>query len=227
MEGLKERERRILLYMKDQIKAKGYPPTVREICQELHIKSTSTTHKDIANLEKKGYIRKDPSKPRALMIMDPDSLPESPGSTVTNTGPGGITVPMARENAQVVDIPIVGRIAAGTPILADQNVEDAFPVPARYVSKGTHFMLNVRGDSMIEAGIHDGDLILVEQQSVARNGDIVVAMVNGMESEATVKTFYKESDHIRLQPENAAMEPIRVKDVTILGKVRGVFRYFN
>lgn len=227
MEGLKERERRILLYMKDQIKAKGYPPTVREICQELHIKSTSTTHKDIANLEKKGYIRKDPSKPRALMIMDPDSLPESPGSTVTNTGPGGITVPMARENAQVVDIPIVGRIAAGTPILADQNVEDTFPVPARFVSKGTHFMLNVRGDSMIEAGIHDGDLILVEQQSVARNGDIVVAMVNGMESEATVKTFYKESDHIRLQPENAAMEPIRVKDVTILGKVRGVFRYFN
>lgn len=227
MEGLKERERRILLYMKDQIKAKGYPPTVREICQELHIKSTSTTHKDIANLEKKGYIRKDPSKPRALMIMDPDSLPEGPGSAVTNTGPAGITLPIARENPQVVDIPVVGRIAAGTPILADQNVEDTFPVPARYVSKGVHFMLNVRGDSMIEAGIHDGDLILVEQQNVARNGDIVVAMVNGMESEATVKTFYKESDHIRLQPENAAMEPIRVKDVTILGKVRGVFRYFN
>ena len=227
MEGLKERERRILLYMKDQIKAKGYPPTVREICQELHIKSTSTTHKDIANLEKKGYIRKDPSKPRALMIMDPDSLPESPSSTISTTGPAGITLPMARENAQVVDIPVVGRIAAGTPILADQNVEDTFPVPARYVSKGVHFMLNVRGDSMIEAGIHDGDLILVEQQNVARNGDIVVAMVNGMESEATVKTFYKEHDHIRLQPENAAMEPIRVKDVTILGKVRGVFRYFN
>ena len=227
MEGLKERERKILLYMKDQIKAKGYPPTVREICQELHIKSTSTTHKDIANLEKKGYIRKDPSKPRALMIMDPDSLPESPSSTISTTGPAGITLPMARENAQVVDIPVVGRIAAGTPILADQNVEDTFPVPARYVSKGVHFMLNVRGDSMIEAGIHDGDLILVEQQNVARNGDIVVAMVNGMESEATVKTFYKESDHIRLQPENSTMEPIRVKDVTILGKVRGVFRYFN
>lgn len=227
MEGLKERERRILLYMKDQIKAKGYPPTVREICQELHIKSTSTTHKDIANLEKKGYIRKDPSKPRALMIMDPDSLPESPSSTISTTGPAGITLPMARENAQVVDIPVVGRIAAGTPILADQNVEDTFPVPARYVSKGVHFMLNVRGDSMIEAGIHDGDLILVEQQNVARNGDIVVAMVNGMESEATVKTFYKEHDHIRLQPENHTMEPIRVKDVTILGKVRGVFRYFN
>lgn len=227
MEGLKERERRILLYMKDQIKEKGYPPTVREICQELHIKSTSTTHKDIANLEKKGYIRKDPSKPRALMIMDPDSLPESPSSTISTTGPAGITLPMARENAQVVDIPVVGRIAAGTPILADQNVEDTFPVPARYVSKGVHFMLNVRGDSMIEAGIHDGDLILVEQQNVARNGDIVVAMVNGMESEATVKTFYKESDHIRLQPENSTMEPIRVKDVTILGKVRGVFRYFN
>lgn len=227
MEGLKERERRILLYMKDQIRAKGYPPTVREICQELHIKSTSTTHKDIANLEKKGYIRKDPSKPRALMIMDPDSLPGNPASAVTNTGSADITLPVARENAQVVDIPVVGRIAAGTPILADQNVEDTFPVPARYVSKGTHFMLNVRGDSMIEAGIHDGDLILVEQQNVAHNGDIVVAMVNGMESEATVKTFYKESDHIRLQPQNSTMEPIRVKDVTILGKVRGVFRYFN
>lgn len=227
MEGLKERERRILLYMKDQIKAKGYPPTVREICQELHIKSTSTTHKDIANLEKKGFIRKDPSKPRALMIMDPDALPESPTSAFGTTGGAGITLPVARENTQVIDIPVVGRIAAGTPILADQNVEDTFPVPSRYVSKGIHFMLNVRGDSMIEAGIHDGDLILVEQQHVAKNGDIVVAMVNGMESEATVKTFYKEQDHIRLQPENSAMEPIRVKDVTILGKVRGVFRYFN
>ena len=227
MEGLKERERRILLYMKDQIKAKGYPPTVREICEELHIKSTSTTHKDIANLEKKGFIRKDPSKPRALMIMDPDALPDGPFSTVSTTNGAGITLPVARENAQVVDIPVVGRIAAGTPILADQNVEDTFPVPARYVNKGIHFMLNVRGDSMIEAGIHDGDLILVEQQNVAKNGDIVVAMVNGMESEATVKTFYKEPDHIRLQPENSGMEPIRVKDVTILGKVRGVFRYFN
>ena len=217
----------ILQYIYDTVENRGFPPTVREICQELHIKSTSTTHKDIANLEKKGYIRKDPSKPRALMIMDPDSLPESPSSTISTTGPAGITLPMARENAQVVDIPVVGRIAAGTPILADQNVEDTFPVPARYVSKGVHFMLNVRGDSMIEAGIHDGDLILVEQQNVARNGDIVVAKVNGMESEATVKTFYKESDHIRLQPENSTMEPIRVKDVTILGKVRGVFRYFN
>lgn len=219
MEALKDRERKILIYMKNEIKSKGYPPTVREICADLNIKSTSTTHKDIANLEKKGYIRKDPSKPRALMIMDPDSLPSGLAASPSNG------LPM--ENSSVVEIPIVGRIAAGTPILADQNIEDTFPVPAKYVSKGTNYMLTVSGDSMIEAGILDGDLILVEQQSTARNGEIVVAMIEGMESEATVKTFYKEADHIRLQPENASMKPIIVKDVQILGKVKGVFRYFN
>lgn len=216
MEALKERERKILIYMKNEIKSKGYPPTVREICADLNIKSTSTTHKDIANLEKKGYIRKDPSKPRALMIMDPDHLATSRTSDVIKF-----------ENNSVVEIPIVGRIAAGTPILADQNIEDTFPVPAKYVSKGINYMLTVSGDSMIEAGIFDGDLILVEQQNTARNGEIVVAMIDGMESEATVKTFYKESNHIRLQPENSSMKPIIVQDVHILGKVRGVFRYFN
>ncbi len=221
---LKEREQRILDYMKDEIKAKGYPPTVREICAALNIKSTSTVHKDISNLEKLGYIKKDPSKPRALMIVDENSsdsddldLSKNPFSTGSDT----------LSPAEVVNIPVVGRIAAGTPVLADQNIEDSFPVPARFVGSGTNFMLTVKGESMIEAGIMDGDYILVEQQNTARNGDIVVAMVDGFESEATVKTFYKESDHIRLQPENSAMSPIIVQDVKILGKVKGVFRYFN
>jgi len=129
-------------------------------------------------------------------------------------------------HTEVIDIPVVGRIAAGTPILAEQNIEDSFPVPARFVGNNPNFMLTVRGESMIEAGIMDGDYILVEQQNTARNGDIVVAMVDGFESEATVKTFYREGDHIRLQPENSTMSPIIVNDVKILGKVRGVFRYF-
>ncbi|MBK5246333.1 MAG: transcriptional repressor LexA [Peptostreptococcaceae bacterium] len=221
MEALKDRERKILIYMKNQIKSKGYPPTVREICADLNIKSTSTTHKDIVNLEKKGYIRKDPSKPRALMIMDPDSIPsdEKPNSNHLRYN--------HFESNNVVEIPIIGRVAAGTPILAVQNIEDTFPVPSKYVGKGTNYMLTISGDSMIEVGILDGDLILVEQQNTARNGEIVVAMIDGMESEATVKTFYKEAGHIRLQPENSSMQPIIVKDVQILGKVKGVFRYFN
>ena len=130
------------------------------------------------------------------------------------------------ERIDVLDIPVVGRIAAGTPILAEQNIEDTFPIPARFAGRGDNFMLTVRGDSMIEVGIYDGDYILVEQQNTARNGEIVVAMVDGFESEATVKTFYKEKDHIRLQPENSSMSPIIVNDVKILGKVKGVFRYF-
>lgn len=221
MEVLKDRERKILIYMKNQIKIKGYPPTVREICEDLNIKSTSTTHKDIANLEKKGYIHKDPSKPRALMIMDPDGMSSDEKSDNTNSGRNHF------ESNNVIEIPIIGRVAAGTPILAVQNIEDTFPVPSRYIGKGVNYMLTIRGDSMIDAGIFDGDLILVEQQNTARNGEIVVAMIDGMESEATVKTFYKEADHIRLQPENSSMKPIIVQDVQILGKVKGVFRYFN
>ncbi|MGI6730939.1 MAG: transcriptional repressor LexA [Anaerovoracaceae bacterium] len=220
MEPLKEREGQILSYMKNVIKKKGYPPTVREICTALNIKSTSTAHKDIGNLEKKGYIKKDPSKPRALMIIEPDSeekieAKESAPEPISNT-----------ERADVVEVPVVGSIAAGTPILAEENIEDSFPVPARFVSKGKNFMLTVKGESMIEAGIFDGDYILVQQQNTANNGDIVVAMVDGFESEATVKTFYKEENHIRLQPENPYMSPIIVNDVKILGLVKGVFRYF-
>ncbi len=213
MNTLKDRENKIFHFMLNEVKKKGYPPTVREICTALNIKSTSTVHKDLENLEKKGFLKKDPSKPRALMLVDPESNSRSqPTQTL--------------ERTDVVDIPVVGRIAAGTPILADENIEDTFPIPSRFVSKGNNFMLTVRGESMIEAGIFDGDYILVQQQSEAKNGDIVVAMVDGFESEATVKTFYREKNHIRLQPENQSMSPIIVSDVKILGLVKGVFRYF-
>lgn len=214
---LKEREQKILGYMKQEIRQKGYPPTVREICSALNIKSTSTAHKDIDSLVKKGYIVKDPSKPRALMVVDQEleSVSPEPMPQIDNA-----------QRTDVTDIPVIGRIAAGTPILAEQNVEETFPVPSRFLGNGTNFMLTVKGESMIEAGIMDGDYILVQQQQTANNGDIIVAMVDGFESEATVKTFYKEQDHIRLQPENSSMSPIIVQDVKILGKVKGVFRYF-
>ena len=200
--------------MKQEIKDKGYPPTVREICSALSIKSTSTVHKDIETLVKYGFIIKDPSKPRALMVVNND-IPEekevSPLSEISTV-------------SEVIEVPVVGRIAAGTPILAEQNIEDSFPVPARFLKGGNNYMLTVRGESMIEAGIMDGDYIIVRQQNTANNGDIVVAMLDGYESEATVKTFYKENGHIRLQPENSSMSPIIVNNVQILGKVTGVFR---
>lgn len=218
MAALKEREQKILNYMKEEIKAKGYPPTVREICSALNIKSTSTAHKDIESLVKQGYLVKDPSKPRALMVVDPS------GEDAKTKSSANFNV---QEREDVIDIPVIGRVAAGTPILAEQNIEDTFPIPARFATGGTNYMLRVRGESMIEAGIMDGDLILVQQTETARNGEIVVAMIDGFESEATVKTFYKESEYIRLQPENSTMSPIIVKDVKILGKVKGVFRYFN
>ncbi|MFA5636385.1 MAG: transcriptional repressor LexA [Anaerovoracaceae bacterium] len=226
MKPLKEREKRILDYMLTEIKKKGYPPTVREMCSSLGIKSTSTAHKDIASLEQKGYIRKDPAKPRAIEILDPSMNREDMSTGISknsysNSGFGN------SERADVVEIPLVGHIAAGTPILAEENIEDSFPIPARYVGKGNHFMLTVKGDSMIEAGIFNGDYILVQQQQTANNGEIVVAMVDGFESEATVKTFYKENGHIRLQPENQSMSPIIVKDAKILGLVKGVFRYLS
>lgn len=223
MERLKERERKILDYMMSEIKAKGYPPTVREICTALHIKSTSTAHKDIAALEQAGYIVKDPSKPRALMVVDPKTHGQGKGPEARLSPDPAAG---SSDRSDVIDIPLVGRIAAGTPILAEENIEETFPVPARFAGKGINYMLTVHGDSMVDAGIHDGDYILVEQQSTANNGDIVVAMLDGFESEATVKTFYREKDHVRLQPENAAMSPILVRDVKILGKVKGVFRYF-
>ena len=219
MAALKEREQKILNYMKEQIKAKGYPPTVREICSALNIKSTSTAHKDIESLVKQGYLVEDPSKPRALMVVDPSSGKHEDAAHFEASG--------IETREDIVDVPIVGRVAAGTPILAEQNIEDTFPIPARFATSGNSFMLRVKGESMIEAGIMDGDLILVQQTETASNGEMVVAMIDGFENEATVKTFYKEKDFIRLQPENSTMSPIIVKDVKILGKVKGVFRYFN
>ena len=216
MSKQQEREQKILTFMRKELKAKGYPPTVREIGTALGIKSTSTVHKDIASLVEQGYLRKDPAKPRALMLVDSDT-PDTAGE-ISN-------VSSSRED--VVDVPVVGNVAAGTPILAEENIEDTFPVPAGFV-KGDSFMLKVRGESMVNAGIMDGDLILVQQQNTAYNGEIVVAMVDGdFESEATVKTFYREDGHVRLQPENDTMDPIIVDDAKILGKVKGVFRYLS
>ena len=212
MEQLKPREKKIYDYMKKETLKKGYPPTVREICNALDIKSTSTVHKEIARLENKGYLRKDPAKPRAISFAD-----KSREKEVVNVG-------LDRED--VLDIPVIGNIAAGTPIMADENIEGFFPVPAAY-AKGDNFMLTVRGDSMINVGIFDGDKILVRQQPMAENGEIVVAMLQGFETEATVKTYYKEDGHVRLQPENQDYSPIIVNEVQILGVVKGVFRYLN
>ena len=207
------REQRILEFMRKEVMERGYAPTVREICNALSIKSTSTVHKDIENLVVQGHLRKDPSKPRAYVLTE-------------EMKQGGFDANVTPLFENTVEVPVVGNVAAGSPILAEENIDDTFPLPARYVS-GTNFMLKVRGESMVNVGIFDGDLILVEQRETANNGDIVVAMVDGFESEATVKTFYRESDHIRLQPENDNMSPIIVKDARILGKVKGVFRYYS
>ncbi|MDR0424989.1 MAG: transcriptional repressor LexA [Clostridiales Family XIII bacterium] len=218
---LKKRERQILDYMKSELKKKGYPPTVREICAAIDIKSTSTAHNDLAQLERKGYIRKDPLKTRAMMLTELAFEGEAPAAAPMAPELRGL------EQSEVVEVPLVGRITAGEPVLATQNVEDSFPVPARFMPSGASFMLVVHGESMIEAGIHDGDYILVRQQETANNGDIVVAMVDGFENEATVKIFYKEDGRIRLQPANQAMSPIILHDVKILGLVRGVFRFLR
>ena len=213
---LKEREKKILEFMEAEIVEKGYPPTVREICHAVNIKSTSTAHKDINSLVEKGYLKKDPSKPRALMLVQ-----EKVGEVLND-----IREEAEVEEQPVVNVPVVGRVAAGVPITAEENIEGTFPVPAQY-AVGTCFMLRVRGTSMINIGIMDGDYILVRSQNTAENGDVVVAMGDGFESEATVKTFYRENGHIRLQPENDTMSPIIVRDVSIQGIVKGVFRYFN
>ena len=205
MNDLSAKQQQILEYMKAEVREKGYPPSVREICEAVGLKSTSTVHGHLARLEKKGYIRRDPTKPRAIEILD--EAPHNPDLPTR----------------ELVQVPIVGNITAGTRILAVENIEDTFPVPVDYVHNDTVFMLKVRGDSMIEAGIFDKDLILVRQQSNASNGDIVVALI---EDYATVKTFFREKDFVRLQPQNASMNPIIVRDVTILGKVIGLFRKF-
>lgn len=202
-EDLSSIQLKILEFIKSEIHSKGYPPAVREICKAVNLKSTSTVHGHLEKIEKKGYIRRDPTKPRAIEILD----------RVDNA------IPFPRK--EIINVPIVGKVTAGEPILAVENIEDTFPLPIDFIKKDTVFMLKVRGDSMIEAGILDGDLVLVRQQNTAYNGDIVVAL---LDEEATIKRFFKENDHIRLQPENQFMEPILTKNVSILGKVTGVFR---
>jgi repressor LexA len=203
---LSSRQQAILDFIKKEVRSKGYPPSVREIGEAVGLASSSTVHGHLDRLEKKGLIRRDATKPRAIEITD--------GSLDMNVLPESTT-----------RVPLVGKVTAGTPILATENIEDYFPLPSHMVGDHTVFMLSVVGDSMIEAGIHDGDYVIVRQQSTASNGDIVVAMTE--DNEATVKRFFKEKDHIRLQPENSAMEPIRLRNVKILGKVIGLFREFR
>lgn len=199
---ISEKQKEILEFMKQEILNKGYPPTVRDICEAVKLSSTSSVHAHLEKLEKNGYIRRDPTKPRAIEIID-DSF--------------NIT------RREVVNVPLIGNVAAGSPILAIENIENYFPIPSEYMPNQQTFMLKVKGESMINVGIFDGDQILVKQQETANNGDMVVALVD---DSATVKTFYKENGHIRLQPENDNMDPIIVPDCKILGKVFGVFRFF-
>ena len=201
---ISKKQQEILDYLKKEILSHGYPPTVREICDAVNLKSTSSVHSHLESLEKNGYIRRDPTKPRAIEIVD---------DAFNNT------------RRDVASIPLVGQVAAGIPILATQNIESYFPIPADYLPSNPAFMLSVKGNSMINIGINNGDLILVEEQKTADNGDVVVAMVG---DSATVKKFYKEKGQYRLQPENDEMEPIIVKgDLQIVGKVFGVLRFMK
>lgn len=197
---LSSKQQEILNFIKEQILERGYPPAVREICDAVHLKSTSSVHSHLETLERNGYIRRDPTKPRAIEICDDNFH-------------------MLR--TEMASLPVVGRVAAGEPILAEQNIESYFPVPAEYVPRGDSFVLKVHGSSMINAGILDGDFLFVNSCPTASNGEIVVALVD---DSATVKRFYREDGYIRLQPENDAMEPILVPDCQILGKVFGVYR---
>lgn len=208
--AINRREKAILKYIEKQVNANGYPPSVREIGKAVGLNSTATVHNYLAKLEEKGYIKKESQKGRTLKLLksaDNQPLRQEDKSLYTQK--------------EMVDVPVIGRITAGAPILAVENVTDTFPIPIDFVGNSESFMLTVRGESMIEAGILNGDYILVRKQNTAENGEIVVALI---EDEATVKTFYKEKDHIRLQPENSTMDPIIVPDCKILGKVIGVFR---
>lgn len=196
---INNRQKQILKHIKDTLRSKGYPPSVREIGEAVGLSSSSTVHGHLAKLEELGFIKRDPTKPRAIDVLD-----EAPW-----------------RQKSLTPIPLIGKVTAGQPILAIENIEETYPLPTELVGESETFMLTVQGDSMINAGILDGDLIIVRVQRSANNGDIIVAMID---EEATVKRFYKEHDRIRLQPENPAYEPIFSRDVTILGKVIGVFR---
>lgn len=206
MSKMSNRQNAILEFIKNEVRDKGYPPSVREIGEAVGLASSSTVHGHLDRLEKKGLIRRDPTKPRAIEILGDDE-----------EVPFGLA-------ASIRPVPLVGKVTAGVPITATENIEEYYPLPTTMVGDQPVFMLSVQGDSMIEAGIHDGDYVIVRQQPTATNGDIVVAMTE--DNEATVKTFYKERDHIRLQPENSSMQPLRYPNVSILGKVIGLIRSF-
>lgn len=197
---ISDKQREILEYIKEMILKKGYPPTVREICETVKLKSTSSVHSHLEQLERNGYIRRDPTKPRTIEITDD-------------------TFNLARR--ELVNVPLIGTVAAGAPLLAQENIESYFPIPAEILPNRETFMLTVKGDSMIEAGILSGDRVIVAQTDTAENGEIVVAL---LDDSATVKRFFREDGYIRLQPENLSMEPILVKQVRILGRVIGLFR---
>jgi len=203
--SLSVRQLEILNFIKSELRTKGYPPSVREIGEAVGLSSSSTVHGHLAQLEKKGFIRRDPTKPRAIEIVSTDT--EEFKST-----------------KEIINVPILGQVAAGSPILAEENIEDIFPLPWDLVRSEHVFMLHVKGESMINAGIFDGDLVLVRQQKTARNGEIVVALI---EDEATVKRFFLEKDCIRLQPENDALEPIYSKNAQVIGKVIGIYRQIH
>ena len=198
---ISKKQAEILEYIKSELLRIGYPPAVREICEAVNLRSTSSVHAHLESLEKNGYIRRDPTKPRAIEIID-DSF--------------NLT------RREMVNVPMVGRVAAGEPIFAEQNITNYFPIPMEFMPNNDTFMLTVKGESMINVGIYDGDYVLVEKRQTASNGEIVVALV---EDSATVKTFYKEQGYYRLQPENDDLDPIIVTECEILGKVIGVFRF--
>lgn len=201
-ETLSERQVSILNYIKKEIRTKGYPPSIREIGKAVGLSSSSTVHGHLNQLEKKGFIKRDPSKPRTIEIINQEASEVEPIK-------------------EMVNVPIVGQVAAGIPILAEENIEDTFPLPLDFVRNHQAFMLRVKGESMINAGILDGDFVLVNEQKTARNGEIIVAL---LEDEATIKRFFLEKDCIRLQPENDLLEPIYSKNAQVIGKVIGVFR---
>ena len=206
MKKISKRQEDILAFIKDEVKSKGYPPSVREIGEAVGLASSSTVHGHLARLESKGYIRRDPTKPRAIEVLDPDGL--------NAYKPG------------VLNVPLVGKVTAGLPITAIENIEEYFPLPESFgTSEDKLFMLEIVGSSMIEAGILNGDYVVVKQQQTAQNGEIVVAMTD--DDEATVKRFFKEKNYFRLQPENSSMEPIILDNVSILGKVVGVYRMIH
>lgn len=202
---LTDKQQQVLDFIQAYVRDHGYPPSVRDICEGIGVRSTSTVHGYLTRLERGGYITRESTKTRSIVVDQSETAPSN-----------------VRSVDSYVDVPIVGRVAAGEPILAQENIEDTFPIPAQFIRSGEYFMLNISGESMVKAGILDGDYVLVRKQQDARNGDIVVAL---LDDSATVKTFFREQGMIRLQPENDTMSPIFTRDLEVLGIVKGVFRF--